>query len=113
MLTLMALVFGASMAADTVLEIRDAFLQMLCADLLGLMFVAAVAGESTVAAARMAVCARDLMIAFEDEESVVLEGGRLPVLRRVAWDAIGGCIPVHRIDRCGVAVGANPAEPRL
>ncbi len=110
---LMALVFSASMASDTVLKVWDAFLQVLCADFVGLMLVAAVTGPGAVVAARMAGRASDLMITFEDEESGVLESGRLPALRRVAWGAIGGCIPVHCGGGCGVAVGANPAYPRL
>jgi hypothetical protein len=44
MLTLVALVFGASMASDTVLKVWDAFLQVFCADFVGLMFGAAPRG---------------------------------------------------------------------
>jgi hypothetical protein len=44
MFILMALIFGASMASDTVLKVWDAFLQVFCADFVGLMFVAAPRG---------------------------------------------------------------------
>jgi hypothetical protein len=113
MFILMALIFGASMASDTVLKVWDAFLQVFFADFVGLMLVAAVTGPGAVVAARMAGRASDLMIAFEDEESAVLEGGWLPALRRVAWGAIGWCILMHRGCGCGVAGGAIPSDPCL
>ena len=73
-----------SMALHAVLEVRDAFLDVLRPDLRLRVLVAAVAGVAAVVVVLVAGLAGRLVVAVEHEVLVVVEGRRLPGLGLVA-----------------------------
>ncbi len=79
---------GALVAADAVLVIADALLQVLLGDLAPAVLMAAVAGVLLVILAGVAGGAFDVVVAVENEIAGMVEGGRLPPLLRVAGDAV-------------------------
>ena len=91
------------MAFHAVLEVADAFFQMLRTDLRLGVLVASVAGIAAVVTALVAGVATGLVVAIEHEMPVVFEGRRLPGCALVALPAFAVEIAVNAVLGRGVA----------
>jgi len=83
-----------AMTLSAVLEIANAFPQMLCPNSVGLVRVASIAGVAAGIAADMAGCAGRVVRALQLEELSMVEIGPFPACQAVALRAIGGDISV-------------------
>lgn len=66
------------MAARTIVNVRDAFFQMLCPDLCGLVLMTTITGVTLEIAFRMARGATRVVRTGQSKETTVIEGCRLP-----------------------------------
>lgn len=80
----------AAMAFDAVLEIADAFFDVLAPDLLGRVLMAAIAGIAAVVVAFVASHAFHVVIPVEHKIFVVIECRGYPFLLGMALAAIAG-----------------------
>ena len=106
---MLGFIVGVAMAGHAVLEVCNAFLQVLGPDLVLAMFVTAVAGELLEISTDVAGRARRVVIAVEFEEFGVIECGRCPGVGFVALRAVGGEVAVEIILRPGVTALAARA----
>ena len=103
----------AAVASCTIVEIRNAFPDMLCPDRSWLMLVAAKAGVAAGVIVEMAGRARGRVRAIEQEVFGMLEIGRLPRLLAVALPARRARTAMSRRVGRGVAGLAFRAGRRL
>ncbi len=79
---------GAAVAFHAIVEVTDAFLDVLAADLAQAVLVATVAGVALVVVTHVTGDAAVVVIAVEHEVLVVVEGGRRPLGLAVALAAV-------------------------
>ena len=94
---------AAAVAFHAVLVFADAFLDVLAADVVGRVFVAAVTGGAAVVVAHMAGGTRGVVIAVQYKELVMVKGGRCPLGLGVALQAVAADLRVQRASRNLVA----------
>lgn len=95
--TLDVMLVGTPVTLDAIVEIANAFLDMLAADTVRGMFVASIAGVPAVVVAHMAGHATGIVVAVEIEIFAVIESRRCPLILVVALDTITGNLPVQRV----------------
>ncbi len=88
---------GIAMALGTIFVIADTLLDMLATNLLLRMFVATVAGVSTVIITHVTGDTFHIVIAIKLKVSGVIEGGRGPLFLAVALAAVAGDLLVQTI----------------
>lgn len=104
---------GAEVTFDTVGVFADAFLDVLAANVLRAVFVAAITGVATVIVAHVAGYAFGSVVAVKHEELVVVEGRRLPLLLAVTLRAIVTDLLMKRVGWRCVASLALSARRRV
>ena len=85
------------MALNAVLEVANAFFNVLTPDFVGRVFVAAIAGIAAVVVANVAGDAFRVVISVQHEIRVVIEGRGQPLILAMALAAIAGDLPMERI----------------
>ena len=91
------------MAFDAVLEVANAFFNVLASDLFRRVLVTAVAGVTAVVIAVVAGDACDVMVTIKAEVLAVVEACRRPFHLCVALAAVAGDLLVQRICRGAMA----------
>ena len=94
---------GVAVALGAIIEIADTFLDMLAANVVRCVLVAAVAGVAAVIVSRMAGHATRIVVAVELEIFAVIERRGCPLVLVVALAAVAGNLPVQRVGRRFVA----------
>jgi len=93
-----SLVFvAAAMAAGTILEIADAFFEVLSFDLGRAMLVAFVAGIALIGFLQVTEIALSRMIPIETKEVIMVKAGWLPGEGFVAIETMSGDLAMHFI----------------
>ena len=82
------MLIGTAVAFNAVVEVADAFFDMLAANAGKRIFVTAVTGVTAVIVAHMASCTARIVVVIQHEKLVVVECRRNPFLLSVALAAI-------------------------
>lgn len=88
---------AAAMTLDTIVELADAFLDVLPTDVLKGVLMASVAGVATVVVAGMAGHTACVVVTVEFEMLVMVECCWRPFLLRMALAAVAGDLLVQRV----------------
>ena len=88
---------AAAMTLDTIVELADAFFDVLPTNVLERVLMASVAGVATVVVAGMAGHTACVVVTIEFEVLVVIECRRRPFLLRMALAAIASDLLVQRV----------------
>lgn len=102
----------AAVASHAVLEVTNAFFQVLSPDFLGIVLVATVTSVAPVIVSDVTCRASHIVIAIEHEVLGVIERHRFPMFRRMAQGAIALDVAVPRIVR-RLVTGFAPLQDRL
>src|SRR3989338_2290275 len=97
------MLIGIAVALNAIIEITDAFLDMLAANVVRCVLVAAIAGVAAVVVSNMAGHAAGIVVAIKLEIFAVIERRRCPLILVVALAAVAGNLPVQRVGRRFVA----------
>lgn len=97
------MLIGIAVALNAIIEIADAFLDVLAANVVRCVLVAAIAGVAAVVVSNMAGHAAGIVVAIKLEIFAVIERRRCPLILVVALAAVAGNLPVQRVGRRFVA----------
>jgi hypothetical protein len=85
------------MTFDAILEVSNAFLQVLSSDPVRLVFMAPVAGVATVVVRRVTRRALSVVVSIQHEELGMIESGRLPLLMAMALTAASSDLSMQTV----------------
>jgi hypothetical protein len=93
------MLLAAAVAFNAIVEFADAFLDMFATNIVGRVFVTAVAGVARIFVAQVAADAARIVVAIKHKKFAMVEGRRSPSLLRVALNAVASNLSVQRVDR--------------